>query len=414
MKKWEIKPPGSSNLLDHDVFIRGEQLRGRRVALLVTGGIAAMKAPLIVRALRRLSAEVVVFATEEALKYTTLDSLEWASTNPVVHRLSPQSEHLSKANPFDIFVMAPATYNSINKVRNGYADNAVTTTLATALGSLEKGQAKIVIAPVMHGDFHNSILQESLEFLQARGVDICPPRDEFGKHNLPDPENIAAFVSHVASKSSLSGRKILVTAGPTPVPIDNVRRIVNKFRGRLGIEIARHLYLSGADVKLLLGEGSNTPPAYLDTKIFKTYDDYKKSTLETLKAWPAEVGIFSAAVADYRPAQVHPGKIPSGGVLKSLDLVPTEKIIDLVQQQFPQTKMISFKYEENIEHAALVKKGLARVDKGHLAVVINRGEEVGPKGEQIAHLLTRQSDPVKWTGKDKIAQGLGEFLEGIL
>jgi phosphopantothenoylcysteine decarboxylase/phosphopantothenate--cysteine ligase len=408
---WDIKPPTPSSLLDHDVPILAETLRGMRIALMVSGGIAAMKAPLIARALRRYAAEVVVFVTPEALKYTTIDSLEWASSNPVISQLSPQSEHLSKAKPFDIFLLAPATYNTLNKIRHGIADNAVTTTLAPALRALQKGEAQVLVAPVMHGDFHNSILQESLEFLRSLGVEICPPRDAFGKHNLPNPENLAAFVCSRCSQSTLRDRKILVTAGPTPVPIDNVRRIVNRFRGRLGIEIAKTLHLKGAQVKLILGKGSSEPPSYLQTQWVRDYDEYKNATLETLRQWPVEIGIFSAAVADYRPKQVFNGKIPSGGVLKTLEFTSTEKVIDLVQQEFPALNMISFKYEENIELPALVELGMSRIKKGHQAVIINRGEEAGPQGEQIAYLLRNDAEPAKFIGKDKIAWGLAQFLE---
>ncbi len=307
--------------------------------------------------------------------------------------------------------MAPATYNSINKVRHGIADNAVTTTMATALRAVENHQAKVIIAPVMHGDFHNSILHESLTFLQNCGVDLCAPRDDFGKHNLPNPETIAAYVCHVSAKSKLRGRKILVTAGPTPVPIDNVRRIVNKFRGRLGIQIAKDLYLKGADVKLILGEGSNIPPEYLDTRLVRNYDHYKETTISTLNSWPADIGIFSAAVADYKPVQAFQGKIPSGGALKSIELTCTEKVIDKVQREFPKTKIVSFKYEENISHEDLVKIGKSRLEKGHLAVIINRGEEIGPNNQQIGHLLSRNTIEKKLVGKQNIAEGLSSFLE---
>jgi len=98
---------------------------------------------------------------------------------------------------------------------------------------VEQGKSKVLIAPTMHNSLHNAILRESLQKLKAMGVHIIPPREANGKHNLPHEKTITAAVCRAASSSSLKGVPILVTGGPTPVPIDNVGRIVNRFRGKL-------------------------------------------------------------------------------------------------------------------------------------------------------------------------------------
>ncbi|RMD97542.1 MAG: phosphopantothenoylcysteine decarboxylase, partial [Deltaproteobacteria bacterium] len=151
MERWDFTPPPPSPLGDHDVVQEGEHLRGKWIALLVTGGIAAMKAPFVARALRRQGAEVVAFVTEEALRYTTVDTLAWSTNHPVVTRLTPAAEHLAGKTPFDAYLVAPATYNTINKVRHGIADNAVTATLASALGRVGRGETRILVVPTMHG-----------------------------------------------------------------------------------------------------------------------------------------------------------------------------------------------------------------------------------------------------------------------
>ncbi|HJL70638.1 MAG TPA: flavoprotein, partial [Anaerolineales bacterium] len=127
MDDWDFSPPPQSPLQDREVPLDGSHLEGKRVALLLTGGIAAIKAPLIVRALRRQSASVVVFASDEAMRYTTLDALEWSSNNPVITRLTAAAEHISDSAPFDAYLLAPATYNTINKIARGIADNQATT-----------------------------------------------------------------------------------------------------------------------------------------------------------------------------------------------------------------------------------------------------------------------------------------------
>ncbi len=411
MKPWTPGRPSASPLGDHDVPLVGEHLQGRRIALLVCGGIAAMKTPLLARAFRRQGAEVTIYVSSEALKYVALDALEWAATQPVITHLSPRSEHLSKDHPYDAYVVAPATYNTINKFRRGIADTPVTTTLASALALLEKRETQILVAPTMHGDLHNSILQESLETLAKKGVWLIPPRDDYGKHNLPDHEVIVAHTCSLVSRSPLAGRRILVTAGCTPAPIDNVRRITNRFRGRLGIEIARELVLRGADVRLILGAGAVPSPAYIPTQKIRDFNDYKNKVLSNLVEFHPQTGIFSAAVADYLPREKVPGKIPSGGALQNLSLIPAEKIIDLVLAQDPKIDMISFKYQENMSHDELIRIATDRISKGHGAVVANRGEEVSADGQQVAHLVTSELEVRKLVTKVGIARGLCDHLE---
>jgi phosphopantothenoylcysteine decarboxylase/phosphopantothenate--cysteine ligase len=220
---------------------------------MISGGIAAIKAPLLARSLRRYQANVIAYVSEEALRYTTIDALEWATTNPVVRTLSAQAEHLSKSNPIDIFLLAPATYNTINKIRHGIADTPLTTTLATALGRMEKNEAKVFIAPTMHGDFHNSILQESLEFLRGMGVILCPPRDDYGKHNLPDPEVLAAYVCHFSTTTALTGKKILFTIEDTGHSSIQAK-----------LKLAQEFYLRGASVTLV-GNERIPVPDYLES-----------------------------------------------------------------------------------------------------------------------------------------------------
>jgi phosphopantothenoylcysteine decarboxylase/phosphopantothenate--cysteine ligase len=412
MKEWNMTPPPLSDLGDHDVFPLGNHLLGKRIALMVTGGIAAMKAPFIARSLRQQGAEVVAYVSTEALRYTTTDALEWSTTHSVVVQLSAHSEHLSDSTPFDLFVVAPATYNTINKMANGIADGVITTTLGSAIGRMEQGKSKILIAPTMHNSLHNTILTESLKKLKAMGVQIIPPREANGKHNLPHEKTITTEVCRAASSSSLKEVPILVTGGPTPVPIDNVRRIVNRFRGELGIKILEELYLRGANVLLINGDGAYIPPKHLPYVIAKTYDDYYHKVMTELGKKNYAIGIFSAGVADYKPKTTRPGKMPSGKSF-SLNLVPTVKVINEVKKRFPRLFMLTFKYQENISHNELMEIAYNRLNSGYPAIIANRGEEIGPNGEQIAHLVTRVGRTRKFVGKQEIAIGIANYLEDI-
>jgi len=413
MNEWDFSPPPDSDLGDHDVANDGDNLLNKRIALLITGGIASIKAPFIARALRRQGADVVVYATEEALRYTTVEALEWSSVNKVITHLSSASEHLSDNAPFDAYLVAPATYNTINKTAAGIGDNPVTTTLSSAIGRMERGTSKILIAPTMHGSMHNSILTKSLKSLDKMGIRIIPPREQSGKHNIPHEKVLVAEVCRAVSTSPLKGKSILVTSGPTPVKIDNVRRITNRFRGRLGIDIAEELYLRGAKVKQIHGDGALRPPDYIDYTIARTYEEYRDSVAKELSENNYEYGIFSAAVADYMPVKTQEGKIPSG-VLQTIELKATVKIIDEVRKNNPDLKMITFKYQENLTHDELLAIGEKRLKAGDMALVANRGEEVGPSGEQIAWLMSSQNEPKKLVSKRGIAIGIADYIENNL
>jgi phosphopantothenoylcysteine decarboxylase/phosphopantothenate--cysteine ligase len=404
-----FSPPTDSELGDREVPLESNHLQGKRIALLITGGIAAMKAPLIARSLRKFGAEVVAFVSKEALRYVTIEALEWSTINPVISQLTAKAEHLSDQSPFDLYLVAPATYNTINKFRYGIADGVITSCLASALGRQEKGKTKILLVPTMHGSLHNAILTESLQTLDRLGVEIMPPRDDYGKHNLPGEKEITVEACRILSQSKLKNMPILVTGGPTPVIIDNIRRLTNRFTGQLGVAIAEELYLRGAKVRLIHGRGSYTPPAYLPHEIIETYDEYLRKVMEELASQTYKFGIFSAAVADYRLENPFLGKIPSGGEL-NLNFLPTEKVIEKVRQKFPDLEMVTFKYQEGVSHEELINIARKRLEKGYQAVIANRGEEKGKQGEQVAYLVTK-TELERFISKKAIAFGIAEYLE---
>ena len=135
---WNYEPPEASSQKDQEVENFGNHLLGKRIALMITGSIAAYRCPDLIRDLRREGAEVQVYATREGLRYVSKEALEWCSLNPVIDHFSPEAEHLSVQNTLDAFLVAPASYSVINKVATGMADSVVTSTIASAFGRCER------------------------------------------------------------------------------------------------------------------------------------------------------------------------------------------------------------------------------------------------------------------------------------
>ncbi|MBF0278551.1 MAG: bifunctional phosphopantothenoylcysteine decarboxylase/phosphopantothenate--cysteine ligase CoaBC [SAR324 cluster bacterium] len=402
---WDLNPPRLSELNDHDVAGMGSNLKGKRIALMLTGSIAAYRAPDLIRSLRREGAEVTVFASKEGLRYVAREALEWTSLNRVIDEFTADAEHLSDSAPFSAYLLAPATYNTVNKMAQGIADSVVTSTLASALGKLEHRQTAVLVAPAMHGSMHNSILTESLKKLHRMGVRVIPPRQENGKNNLPSIENLLAETIRATHESPLKGVKILITGGSTPVYIDHIRYITNRFTGALAIQIAKDAYFQGAQVHLVLGRDSHAAPPYLDQSLIETYDDYVETIEKLLHHQDFAAGIFTAAVADYRPETIFSGKIPSGQ-LHSIKLTSTEKVIQRIHADFPDLFMVTFKYEEKVSHEELLEIVQARLNQGFPMLVANRGEETGAQGEQVAWLVEQGIAPQKMVGKPQIARTL--------
>ena len=187
---WDFTAPAESKLKDQDVNTLSQSLAGKRICLLICGSIAAYKAPDIIRTLRRHSATVYPVASKGALQFVTPMALEWTSGNKAVTSLTSDAEHLGGDTSFDIYLVAPATYNTINKAATGIADSTVSITLSSSLGLLESGECQVFMTPCMHGSMHNSILTSSMKKLQQMGVEFITPKQEDGKNKLPEPADL--------------------------------------------------------------------------------------------------------------------------------------------------------------------------------------------------------------------------------
>lgn len=202
MINWDFSAPELSTLKDNDVSAISQSLAGKNIALLICGSIAAYRAPDIVRILRKHGATVQVYASRSALSFVSANSLEWSSGNKVISDLSADAEHLEGKFDFDLFMMAPATYNSINKMAQGIADDVIPLVMAVAAGLLERGKTKVAIAPCMNGVMHNSILVENMKKLANIGVQFITPLQEDGKNKLPEIADLVAATEDILKEKS--------------------------------------------------------------------------------------------------------------------------------------------------------------------------------------------------------------------
>ena len=153
--------------------------------------------PDLIRDFRREGADVVVYITESGLRYVAKEALEWCSQNPVIDHFTADAEHLSDSTIFDVFVVAPASYNTLNNAALGVANSVVSAAIAAALGRMENQGIPILFAPTMHGAMHNSILTRSMKILREMGATLIPPLQTHGKNNLP-----SLFSYEVVTKDS--------------------------------------------------------------------------------------------------------------------------------------------------------------------------------------------------------------------
>lgn len=385
--------------IDLKVDIIGDYLKDKSIALCVTGGIAAIETPKLARHLRRYGADVKAYMTPEAQKFIGKASLEWGTEQAVVTELSGLAEHISLE---DLTLVAPATLNTVNKIMSGHADNVVTTLVASSLG-MEK---PIYLAPTMHESlYHNPIFKENLEKAKDYGIKIIKPRGNEGKKKMPRIDDIVVNVARELSNHPIKGKKLLITGGPTPGKIDDVRILSNVFKGTLAVEMAKEAYHRGADVKLLLGNTGIKVPDYLDVTYHQDFHEYKSNVFNELgKGY--EGGIFSAAVADYIPVNKASGKIPSGGVLENIPLKQTSKVIKEVREKYPDLYMSTFKFQGNeTSHEELMSIAKDRVNQGYDLVVANRSEEM-KGGKHIAHIIGSEGEIYTPQSKKEIAYQL--------
>ena len=324
-------------------------LQGKTVLLGVTGGIAAYKMPNVARMLKKLHCNVHVLMTQNATNFITPTTFETLTGNKCLidtfdRNFEFSVEHVALAKQADLVLIAPATANVIGKIANGIADDMLTTTVMACT-------CRVLVAPAMnHHMYHNSIVQENLQKLKRHGYEIIDPvcgmfaNGDTGDGKLPSEETLTEYViRELAFEKDMEGLKVLVTAGPTQEALDPVRFISNHSTGKMGYAVAKMAMLRGADVTLVTGPVSLTPPMFVQTVPVVTAAEMYEAVMARAKQ--QDMIIKAAAVADYRPAEVAEEKIKKDGGRTSLALEKTTDILAELGKNKGDTILCGFSME---------------------------------------------------------------------
>jgi len=306
-------------------------LKGKRILLGISGGIAAYKIPELIRLFIKAGAEVQVVVTKNTLEFVTRLTLETVSkhkiyVDPFAEVNTYLTEHISLADWGDLFIVAPATANILGKFAGGIADDALSTTFLAF-------NKPVFIAPAMNCKMYaHPSVQKNMEYLREIGVHFLEPTEgelacgDFGKGRMEEPAAIFKTLSdYISEQRPWAGKKIMITAGPTYEKIDPVRFIGNYSSGKMGFALAEACAERGAEVLLIVG------PVALKTSCPNIRRVDVESAVQMFEAATASFGemdaaILCAAVADFTPAQTFETKTKRGEDDLHLQLKPTKDI----------------------------------------------------------------------------------------
>ena len=343
--------------------IRGrtsQLLAGRRIVIGVSGSIAAVELPRVIRELIRHGADVQTVMSPEAMRLVTPETLEFATGHPPVVQLTGNVEHVTLLGPgpgrADLYLIAPATANTISKVAHGIDDTPVTSCASVALG----GGVPMLLAPAMHSHMGvNPAVRENLEKLRTWGVGIIPGASTEGEEKIASPEEVAAAVLHRLGHGPWPGQRVVVIGGAAREAIDQVRSVTNESSGRTALALANEAYYRGAEVELWAGALQVPVPAWIPLHRWKSVDDL----LALARQRKAELGaatvvLVPAALSDFTLDR-RPGKIPSRE-LESLTLTlrRAPKVLPELRRLAPApTRLVAFKLESGRSEAELEAMG---------------------------------------------------------
>ena len=350
---------------------KGTQLRNKRVLIGVTGSIAAIEVPHLVREILRYEGEPIVVLSKEATRLIAIDALTWCMDKPPVTQISGISEHVKWAShpeyKVDICVICPATANTISKLANGIADGPVSLAALSAFGA----NIPILIIPAAHSVLlDNPIVKQNIQKLEKHNVHFFSSEEEENKYKFPSLSNLMDQIFKlIGSSENLKGRKFLVTGGATREYLDDVRFLSNPSTGTSALHVAKALKKQGAEILLVLGEGNTLDIERIPVpvkSVRSTQEMYEIVTEELSNGYHGFVAI--AAVSDYKP-QYKSGKISSRQTDLSLELVPTVKIVENIRKNYPDLYIVAYKAEVGVPEAVLIQKGVELFEKYQLDMV---------------------------------------------
>jgi len=369
---------------DHLKGSKSDKLKGRKIVLGVTGSIAAVETVKLCRELIRHGAEVHAVMSKDAQAIIHPWALEFATGRPVTTQIDGRVQHVSFCGDVpdkaDMLLIAPATANTISKIACGIDDTPVTTFATTALGS----GIPVMIVPAMHYSMMaHKVVLENIRKLEKLGVEVLAPKMEESKAKMPSIDTIVSSVIATIGKRDLVGRKVLVIAGATEEPIDDIRVVSNRSSGETGVELARAAHERGASVELWMGRHEVQLPEHIKVTRFSSFKDLARM----VKGKRFDIVFFPAAVSDYSPKKVD-GKISSKQSRLTIDLARNPKLIDSMKARL----MVGFKAQAKVSNDALVAESVSLLKRAKCAfVVANSVEKVKP-GKTSVMIVEKNGD----------------------
>ena len=361
-------------------------LKGKRIIVGISGGIAAYKIPELIRLLVKAGAEVRVATTKNALQFVTELTLQTLSGSRVYSDVfaainEHSTEHISLPDWCDAMIVAPATANVLGKMSSGIADDALTTTICSCVA-----RKPMLIAPAMNDKmWENPAVQQAIATIRSwENCSVIEPTEGLlacgtsGKGRMPEPEELVEALEYVLTPKSMAGRKVLITAGGTQEKIDPVRFISNYSTGKMGIALAHACARRGAEVKLVCGAVS--APVRNPFGAIERIDalSAKEMYSACMRVWPeTDTAILCAAVADFSPATEAAEKIKKqeGQTSLTLELTTTPDIAKaLGENKKPGQQLIGFALETTNEN----ENALRKLERKHMdAIVLNSLRDEG-------------------------------------
>jgi phosphopantothenoylcysteine decarboxylase/phosphopantothenate--cysteine ligase len=388
----------------HDILgSTSHALAGRRIALGVSGSVAAVKSVELARELMRHGAAIFPVMTPEAERLVHANLLEWATGHRVVTELTGGIEHVALAGNVegkaDLVVIAPATANTVGKIACGIDDTPVTTLATTALGE----GIPILLVPAMHEPMYNHpIVRRNLDTLREIGVHVMMPRIAEGKAKIPETGDIVARVAEILGTQAsdagdeghgvvrgawraadqggavlngrpLDGTRVLVTAGRTVEYIDPVRVITNNSSGKMGVAVAQAALRAGARVTMICGKMSVPVPDGIARIDVETAEEMQTAVHTELSGNGYDLFFSVAAVGDWRPTEKAAHKVQTAEAERlTLELEPTPKIVDGLSKQYPHLYVVAFRAQHGLSRDELIADARARMARaGAQCIAVN-------------------------------------------
>ncbi|HBK06999.1 MAG TPA: bifunctional phosphopantothenoylcysteine decarboxylase/phosphopantothenate--cysteine ligase CoaBC [Acetobacteraceae bacterium] len=398
-------------------------LSGKRVLLVVSGGIAAYKALELIRLLRRQGCGVTCVLTDNGGQFVTPLSLQALSESKVytdLFSLTDESEmgHIQLSRAADLLVVAPATANILAKMAGGMADDLASTVLLAT-------DKPVLVAPAMNVRMWlHPATQANMATLKQRGVQVVEPNEgamacnEFGPGRLAEPPEIVAAIEALLAPGAkpLAGRHALVTSGPTHEPIDPVRYIANRSSGKQGHAIAAALAELGARVTLVAGPVSVPDPRGVTVRHVETAAEMLDACQSAL---PVDVAVFAAAVADWRVEQAATGKIKKqpGAAPPSLALTPNPDILATIAAAGPRRPRLVVGFAAETDDLMANAQGKLKRKNADWIVANDVSPETGIMGgaENAVHIVSAAGIET-WPrlAKDDVARRLAKRIADAL